>query len=59
MRQKIAQLMPAQARNDGCEVVGIGLEQVFLERVDLVTDEAGECHLQTPGWFGGGRNVGD
>lgn len=41
---KVAQQVPAQAERVAGPVVGLAREQIFLERGNLIEDEAGDKH---------------
>jgi hypothetical protein len=42
MRKKIANKMTTASRNDAAPILGVQLEPVALERIDLVADDAGD-----------------
>jgi hypothetical protein len=44
VRKKITDQMAAATRNDATPILGILLEAVALEGIDLVTDDAGYRH---------------
>jgi hypothetical protein len=44
MRKEIAYEMASASRNDAAPSLGLLLEAVPLERIDLVTDNAGDGH---------------
>ena len=45
MRQKIPDKVPAASRNNAAPILGILLERVPLERINLIADKAGNLHF--------------
>ncbi len=44
VRQKVADEMPAAARNDAAPILGVLLERISLKRIDLVADDTQNPH---------------
>jgi len=47
MRQKIADEVASASRNDPAPILGILFEGISLKRIDLVADDAHDCHWQS------------
>jgi hypothetical protein len=47
MRQKIADQVASASRNDAAPILGIFFECIPLEGIDLVADDAHDCHWQS------------
>jgi hypothetical protein len=47
MRQKIADQVASASRNDAAPILGILFEGIALKRIDLVVDDAHNCHWQS------------
>src|SRR5579872_3021544 len=45
MRKEISDEVASASRNDAAPVFCVLFERVSLERIDLVTDDAGDCHF--------------